>query len=264
MKKDRGINELIEKYPNLSQEQIEKLYDSITITGQEQLLLTYLCSIEHSNMLMSIGNIEKKAIKSKFGIETEKYEINLFLKLFLLNSIDIKKNKKLEILGDIKIGDLFQDFADCSVKTNEELVKLIIMFDGQNIKYMEEKFRNDEIYMNFAIKHDRSPNINSFLMTETNLRSNPNVALTYFQKRKVIDGYLFKPSNIYKEFFEQKDGYFPNKTVKNQEQKEWLSSKKFLIGLLKTNVGFVEYIVDGKIPMNLVTENNKKTQKNRI
>ena len=252
MKKDRGINELIEKYPNLSQEQIEKLYDSITITGQEQLLLTYLCSIEHSNMLMSIGNIEKKAIKSKFGIETD--EINLFLKLFLLNSIDIKKNKKLEILGDIKIGELFQDFADCSVKTNEELVKLIIMFDGQNIKYMEEKFRNDEIYMNFAIKHDRSPNINSFLMTETNLRSNPNVALTYLNKRKNIDGYLFKPSNIYKEFFEQKEGLFPTTTLKEQEQKNWLTSKKFLIGLLKIDVGFVDYVVNGKIPMNLIDE----------
>ena len=84
MKKDRGINELIEKYPNLSQEQIEKLYDSITITGQEQLLLTYLCSIEHSNMLMSIGNKEKQSQKKKFGIETEQDEVNLFLKLFFL------------------------------------------------------------------------------------------------------------------------------------------------------------------------------------
>ena len=60
MKKDRGINELIEKYPNLSQEQIEKLYDSITITGQEQLLLTYLCSIEHSNMLYRKKSYKKQ------------------------------------------------------------------------------------------------------------------------------------------------------------------------------------------------------------
>lgn len=253
MKKDRGINELIEKYPNLSQEQIEKLYDSITITGQEQLLLTYLCSIEHSNMLMSIGNKEKQSQKRKFGIETEQDEVNLFLKLFLLNSID-KESEKLSILGDIKVGDLFKDFADYSIKQNEDLIKLIIMLDGQNIRYMNEKFRNDPKYMNYAIKHDRSPNINSFLMTETNLRSNPDVALTYLNKRKNIDGYLFKPGSIYKEFFEQKEGLFPTTTLKEQEQKNWLTSKKFLIGLLKIDVGFVDYVVNGKIPMNLIDE----------
>ena len=91
-------------------------------------------------------------------------------------------------------------------------------------------------------------------MTETNLRSNPNVALTYLNKRKNIDGYLFKPSNIYKEFFEQKEGLFPTTTLKEQEQKNWLTSKKFLIGLLKIDVGFVDYVVNGKIPMNLIDE----------
>ena len=260
MKKDRGINKLIEKYPNLSQEQIEKLYDSITITGQEQLLLTYLCSIEHSNMLMSIGNKEKQSQKRKFGIETEQDEVNLFLKLFLLNSID-KESEKLSILGDIKVGDLFKDFADGSVKQNRELVKLLIMFDGQNIKYMDEKFRNDQKYMELAIKYDKSHNISSFLETETNLRNNPGVALTYLKKRKEVDRISFKPSSIYMEFFEQKEGYFPTTTVKEQEQSAWLSSKNFLIGLLKMDVGFVEYVVDGKIPMNYTKENIKSCRK---
>ena len=169
-------------------------------------------------------------------------------------SDEVKESEKLSILGDIKVGDLFKDFADYSIKQNEDLIKLIIMLDGQNIRYMNEKFRNDPKYMNYAIKHDRSPNINSFLMTETNLRSNPDVALTYLNKRKNIDGYLFKPSNIYKEFFEQKEGLFPTTTLKEQEQKNWLTSKKFLIGLLKIDVGFVDYVVNGKIPMNLIDE----------
>ena len=261
MKSDFKINKLIEKYSNLSQEPNNVLYDNVVITGHEQVLLTYLCSMEHSNMLMSIGNIEKKALKSKFGMETEEDEVNLFLKLFLLDSINDDENKKLSILGNVKAGDLFKDFADSSVKQNRELVKLFIMFDGQNIKYMDEKFRNDQKYMELAIRYDKSHNINSFLETETNLRNNPDVALTYFKKKKEIDRISFKPGNIYKEFFEQKDGYFPTTTVKEQEQSAWLSSKNFLIGLLKMDVGFVEYVVDGKIPMNYTKENIKSCRK---
>lgn len=261
MKSDFEINKLIEKYSNLSQEPNNVLYKNIVITGREQVLLTYLCSMEHSNMLMSIGDIEKKAIKSKFGMETEEDEVNLFLKLFLLDSINDDENKKLSILGNVKVGDLFKDFADSSVKQNEELAKLLIMFDGQNIKYMEEKFRNGQKYMELAIKYDKSHNINSFLETQTNLRNNPDVALTYFKKKKEIDRISFKPGNIYKEFFEQEDGYFPTTTVKEQEQSAWLSSKNFLIGLLKMDVGFVEYVVDGKIPMSYTKENIKSCRK---
>ena len=261
MESDFEINKLIEKYSNLSQEPNNVLYKNIVITGREQVLLTYLCSMEHSNMLMSIGDIEKKAIKSKFGMETEEDEVNLFLKLFLLDSINDDENKKLSILGNVKVGDLFKDFADNSVKQNRELVKLFIMFDGQNIKYMDEKFRNDQKYMELAIKYDKSHNINSFLETETNLRNNPDVALTYLKKRKEVDRISFKPSSIYMEFFEQKEGYFPTTTVKEQEQSAWLSSKNFLIGLLKMDVGFVEYVVDGKIPMNYTKENIKSCRK---
>ena len=213
MNSNYEISKLIEKYPNLSKKQSEALYDNIAITETEQVFLTYLCSIEHSNILMSIGNKEKQSQKKKFGIETEQDEVNLFLKLFLLNSID-KESEKLSILGDIKVGDLFKDFADYSIKQNEDLIKLIIMLDGQNIRYMNEKFRNDPKYMNYAIKHDKSSNVSSFLTTETSLRSNPDVALTYLNKRKDIDGYLFKPGSIYKEFFEQKEGLFPTTTLK--------------------------------------------------
>lgn len=257
------VKSYLETYSDVSTEEQKKIKlqlletelsrNMTIITGQEQVLLNYLCNLEASTALMSIGDSQKRQIKEKLGIKTLEEEMTFFIKTFIRDYLsNVTGNSKVILKDDLNAGRLFNDFASKELKRNKEFCRTILTLDGRYMPYMEENFRNNNSLMQTAIANDTSLEVESFTVSDTSLKTNPALATLYLQKRKELNGYHFQPEYIYKEILKQEEGSFPTTIFKKQEQKEWLKSSSFLVNLAKLDAKFVDYIVSGEIPMNLV------------
>ena len=264
----KQIQECLKENSNLSPDTKLRLFNTVLsnsngmITGQEQVLVNYLCNMEARDTIRSIGENKKREIKEVLGIKSPESETNFFIKLFIRDFVsNIIKDERLKLKDNLTAGKLFEDFASSELKSNKEFCKSVLKIDGRYMPFMESNIRNSKEFMKKAIENDTSSEIDSFTKSDTKLKSDPSLATLYFQKRKENNGYRFKIIDIYKDIFELEDGNYPTTIFKNSEQKEWLKNSDFLVNLVKLYFQFVNYIVYGKIPMNQVEAEQKSIAK---
>lgn len=223
-----------------------RLEEDLEYKNLEEGLVAYLFNLENAN----ISGYNKKNIydiKNRLGITNIYEEKNFFTKLFVRDFLS-SSNSEYEFREGIDIRSIYKHFASDELKKDLSFAEAIVTLNGKYITGMSEQVRSNENLMLIAIKHDYSKEVESFLSAKGEALISSKNALEYFKRKK--DNSYLSLFQIYEDIFKKDENdNFPNTLFQNNVQNYWLMDSDFLTGLAKLDVGFINYIVEGKISL---------------
>lgn len=229
---------------------------------KEEALVNQFCNLE-ATYRSRIGKEANEILKTSLGINNLDDEKNLFAKIFIRDYLASTNNdENLALKDNLNAGVLFYDFASEELQNNKDFAKTILSLDGRYMPYMSEEVRNNSSLMSIAINNDTTEEVESFTRCDSNLLRDSKMAGLYLEKSKKNKGYKFNATNVYETIFKKDENeLYTTKVFENQVQADWLQDEEFLVDVAKLDNGFIKYIVEGKISLNLNNTTTSKTLK---